>query len=758
MVKQFLKERLGTIIFLFIVAIVVVIGFFQINKARQNAITYKEGYEEPEATADLLQEGSYVSVAKTESLELLYNETKGAIQVRDLKSGYLWKSLVDDEVYDMKSLNKLWTGNVQSAVQITYNNLKKKDAAPTTVGSGAACKSLKTEYITNGVSVEYGFTTPGIYVTIEYTLEDDQLVVRVPVDKIEEKSIYALNSLDLLPFFGASDDSVDGYLFYPDGSGAITTYEKVNTRPSNVVVSYYYTYTNRVVTPMSVWNNDSYDQYVMSMPVYGIKNGRNALFAAVTEGEENSGLAVYASGNVLNLNRAGFQLYTRNVFNTHANSISAGGGATNSAGTIQRVDKKLIAEDKEVRYFFLSGDEASYSGMAKVYRNYLIKEGLLNATDNAGSGMQLALQLLMGTTKGGMVFDEYISMTNFDQVKEILERLNAAGVTDTQLVLSSWQKNSEDYELWGPARQLGGTGGLKDLNKYLESQPGVRAYLEVNTTDATSDTKGLKEDEDIVYNGLNVEIASSDMDGKSYYLFNPGAAFRRNAAMLKKLEKYDRVNVAYETAGRYAYPDYNEYDVYTKPQMVDKTREMLAAAEEDGRRIAVYGSNQYVYSYADYLYNLKEECYGLNISDYSVPFVQMVVSGLIPYSTEGAGNLSYDLQTQKLKWVEYGSLPYFNLTYESALKLRDTDYDTLFSSTYTDWEGAAVDTYLEFKQNLSGVWGQQMVSHDILSDDLIRVTYANGAKVYINYGNVEASADGVKVPAKDYLVVGGGER
>ena len=92
------------------------------------------------------------------------------------------------------------------------------------------------------------------------------------------------------------------------------------------------------------------------------------------------------------------------------------------------------------------------------------------------------------------------------------------------------------------------------------------------------------------------------------------------------------------------------------------------------------------------------------------------------------------------------------------MNLRDTDYDELFSSTYADWENTVVDTYLEFKQNLSGVCGQQMVSHEILSDDLIRVTYANGIKVYINYSNVEASADGVRVPAKDYLVVGGGER
>ena len=758
MVKQFLKERLGTIIFLLLVAILVVWGFFTVNQARQNAITYNEGYEAPADSADLLQEGSYVSIAKTDSLELFYNETRGAIQVKDLKSGYLWKSLVDDEVYDMDSLNKYWTGHTQSAILITYNNLKKRDAAPTTSSAGTDCKSLKTEYIEGGVAVEYGFTTPGIYVTIEYTLEDDQLVVRVPVEKIREESIYALSTIELLPYFGASDDNVDGYLFYPDGSGAITTYEKVNTRPSNVMVSFYYTYTNRVVDTSIVWDEDSYDQYIMSMPVFGIKNGNNALFAAVSEGEENSGLAVYASGNVLNLNRAGFQLYTRNIFNTQANSISAGSGVTNSAGTIQRVDKQLIPEDKEIRYFFLSGDQANYSGMANVYRNYLLDEGLLKASDKTGSDMQLALQLLMGTTKDGMVFDEYITMTDFDQVQEILDRLTAAGVSSTQLVLEAGQKNYDNFDYWGPARQLGGTGGLKDLNKYLESHSGLNAYLGVDSTNATSKTSGLTEDEDVAYNGLNVEIAGSDFDGLDYFLLNPGAAFRRNANLLDKLEGYGSTGIAYETAGKYAYPDYNINDPYTKPQAVNKIREMLAASQDTGRGIAVQGSNQYTYSYADYLYKLREDSYGLNITDHSVPFVQMVVSGLIPYSTDGAGNLSYDLQTQKLKWIEYGSLPYFYLTYESALNLRDTDYDELFSSTYADWENTVVDTYLEFKQNLSGVCGQQMVSHEILSDDLIRVTYANGIKVYINYSNVEASADGVRVPAKDYLVVGGGER
>lgn len=762
MVKQFIKERLGTIILFALVIIFVIVGVFSINRARQNAITYKEDYKAPAATANLLEAGSYKSVAKTDSLELLYNETKGAIQVKDLKSGYKWRSVVDDTVVPLDSLTKYWLSIVQSPIGIAYNDLKQRDVSARTVYAGNDCKILNTEYIANGVSVEYGFTTQGIYVTIEYTLDGDQLVVRVPVDKIREEYKYALSSIELMPYLGANDGSEGGYLFYPDGSGAITTYEKVDTRPASVMKSYYFAYTNRVVSFDTTWGSDAYERYTAYLPVYGIKIGDHAMFGMVTKGEGNSGIDVSPSGTSnMALNRMCIMLYTRNIFNAQANSISAGSGVTNGAGIIQRVDKQLIDEDKEVRYSFLSGEEATYAGMANTYRNYLLESGSLKKADNMNGEMPLALELLMGTTKGGMFFDEYIPMTSYAQVREILERLKALGIDNTQLVLQAWQDGYADYEAWGPAGRLGGTGGLKDLSEYLSANTGNNAYLGLNTTHATSDTRGLRENRDVSYNGLGLQLAASDMDGLIYYMLNPLASLERNDRLLDGLKDIDGVGVAYVSAGRYVYPDYNTNRpnaVFTKSQAEDKIKEMLAATEQSGRGVAVRGANQYVYASADYLYDLYERSYGLNITDYSVPFVQMVVSGLIPYSTEGAGNLSYDLDVQKLKWIEYGSLPYFYLTYESAINLRDTDSDTLFSSTYSDWEATVAETYNEFKQNLSGVYGQQMTDHRFLTDDLVRVSYANGTKVYVNYGKSEASAEGVKVPAKGYLVVGGGER
>lgn len=758
MVRQFIKERLGTIIFFAIVAVFIVWGCLSIQTARQHAITYAQDYVAPEGNVDASAEGQYVSVARTDRLELFYNDAKGAVQVKDLANGYLWKSICDDEVYDLGSVNKQWKRYLQSPLIISYNDLEKRDSGATRADAVKECTWREATPIENGISVVYGFLKPGIYVTVEYALEGDQFVARVPVDGIREESKYALTVIELMPYFGAADDEVDGYLFYPDGSGAVTTYAKAGERPSQVAKATLYAYTNKNLSIANLFA-DPYEHYTAAMPVYGIKNGDNAILAAFGEGAANSAVVVNPSGtDNVRLNRIGFELYPRNVYTVDMYSVSTGVDSSATGGVVQRVDKALISEDKEIRYFFLEGDEASYSGMASVYREYLKGNGLLKEAFAEGAEMPLALRLLMGATKEGMIFDEYVPMTDFSQVQEILSRLEERGVTDKKITLRSWTEDEDNYAYWGPARQLGGTGGLKALDRYVEEHPGNEVYLENTFIGATSDTKGIAEDKDIVYNGLNVEVSLQYFNGTVEYLMNPATAARRSSDLLARLEKYGRLGVAYREIGKYVYPDFNENAPYTKSQTMEQWRAMMDATAAAGRKVASNGANDYVYGSTDYLYGMREDSYGLSITDYAVPFLQMVVSGCIPYSTQGAGNLSYDLQTQKLKWAEYGAIPYFYLTYESALNLRDTDYSTLFSSTYADWEDAVVETYLEFRENLSCIYGEQMVSHEYLTDDLVRVEYGNGVAVYVNYGGEEASVGGVKVPAKSYMAVEGGGR
>ncbi|MBO7402810.1 MAG: hypothetical protein J6U10_07455 [Lachnospiraceae bacterium] len=754
-IKEFLKERIGTIIFLTIVVVLVAVGIYRINKARQNAITYTDDYEVPEATANLLDAGEYVSIFKNDKLELFYNDVKGAIQIKNLENGHLWKSIVDEEVYEkLNKQSKLWTAIMNSAISIKYNNLKKKDSAVVEAYAAKDCGYLESEYLPNGVAVTYGFLTPGIYITVEYTIEDDELVVRVPYEKIREEFRFAVSSISILPWLGACGNENPGYLFYPDGSGAVSTFEKVPERTSNPMLARFYTYTHQSVSIANLVNTDNYNRYTASMPVCGLKNGDDAVFSYATKGAENSFISVYTSGVTVPVNRINIDLQTRNVYTVDMYSISTGTDSKATGGIMQRVDKKLIPEDKEVRYRFLSGDKANYSGMAEVYREYLLKNDLVKKSDDTTA--QLALTLLMGTKKEGIVFDEYIPMTTYAQVVEILEKLKGDGIEDINVVLEGWQSNPEKYQNWGPDGHLGGAAGLKKVSEYADQNKNLNIFLQTPLILATSETPGLDAEDDVAYNGLLTEIASENPDGVVTFLRNALALTKKNEELLKKLKKYDGVGLAYSDLGKITFPDFNVKHSFTKAENVTQVLKALSETESYNRMIAVNGSNQYVLSKSDYLYNVREDCYGLAITDYAVPFQQMVLSGLVPYASENAGNLSYDLQTQKLQWVEFGSLPFFYLTKESALNLRGSDNDLIFSSTFEDWENVVVETVKEFKERLSGVSGKQIVKHEVLGDKLKRLTYENGTMVYVNYDVKDAVYDGVTIPAKEYLVIGGG--
>jgi len=754
-VKKFIKDRLGTIILFVIFAVLLLVGTFRIKEAKNNAITYSDEYEAPEKTADLSAAGEYVAIAKSDKLELRYNDVKGAIQVVNLENGYVWNSIYDDKV-NGKNPNTLWKSIIRSSIAISYNDLKKKDSGAKDLYAAKDCGYLESVYIPNGVSVTYGFLKPGIYVTVEYTLEDDQLVVRIPYDKIQELSRYAITTISVLPYLGACENTNPGYLFYPDGSGSVTTFERASERPANVTEAIYYSYTNGELSYTNLHTTDGYNRYTASMPVCGLKNGENAVFGYVTEGACNTAVVVDPAGtsNLL-LNRIGFNVYLRNIYNVSMYNVSTGDNNTSGNRNLTRVDKKLIPENKEIRYSFLYGDKASYSGMASVYRDYLVSNGLLKKAEDTNNNA-LALKLLMGTKKDGIVFDEYIPMTDYDQAIEIFERLNKLGVSDAQVILEGWQKNYEVYELWGPDRRLGGTSGLKKVSKYAESNDWINVFLKESLMFATSDTKKIDKEDDIAVNGLNLDIATELMSGKVVYLLNPNAVSRRNSELLKKLRKYSGVGIAYEDLGQFIYADFNPAHTYTKNETLKEYMKAFENAKAENKQVAVLGTNAYSLAQADYLYNLRAESYGLSITDYAIPFVQMVVSGLIPYSSEDAGNLCYDLPTQKLQWIEFGSMPYFYLTAESALNLRDTSNDVLFSSTYEDWEPVVVDTYIEFNERLAAIKGRQMIAHTYISSSLRKVEYDNGCVIYINYADKEQKVEGQVVPAKNYVVIGGG--
>ena len=66
-------------------------------------------------------------------------------------------------------------------------------------------------------------------VSVIYRLDGDDLIVEVPFDDLEYKEDYPIYYLSVLPYFGASGTTDEGFLFVPEGGGALIEFNNGKT-------------------------------------------------------------------------------------------------------------------------------------------------------------------------------------------------------------------------------------------------------------------------------------------------------------------------------------------------------------------------------------------------------------------------------------------------------------------------------------------------------------------------------------------------
>lgn len=279
------------------------------------------------------------------------------------------------------------------------------------------------------------------------------------------------------------------------------------------------------------------------------------------------------------------------------------------------------------------------------------------------------------------------------------------------------------------------------------TEKNIDLYLAMNFMEARVDAGGFNEQNDVMYMGNSAIWSTNEL-----FLLSPTASLENYEEAEKSASKYDISGVSMLSIGQYLVYNYNESDYVTKAECKEIWQKMLLSSKEKFGSAVAEGGNAYVIGYADTVMNIPSTDSGYQITTKSIPFYQMVVHGLANYTGE-AGNLSSDLGKETLKWVEYGYLPYFELTHSGSEDLMYTDYNTLYSSTYSAWLDDAASIYVDFNKNLTDVRDAYMVEHEEVASDVFKVTYSNGTVIYVNYNADSVTVDDVTVDAEAYKVV-----
>ncbi len=105
---------------------------------------------------------------------------------------------------------------------------------------------------------------PRFRMSLEYTLNENGLEVRLPANGIEfDESTYQFQTVNILPYFGAGSNEYNGYTVIPDGSGAIIRYEDFKGKSVNIAGTIY-------GSDYAYHEIDGQHSEAMRLPYYGV--------------------------------------------------------------------------------------------------------------------------------------------------------------------------------------------------------------------------------------------------------------------------------------------------------------------------------------------------------------------------------------------------------------------------------------------------------------------------------------------------------
>lgn len=677
---------------------------------------------------------NFKMVAENSRLELWIDEFCAQIEVIDKDTDMVWSSSISDETFDITTLNKNFQKRLKSLFEISYTDLKKGYGAVMTNSLADIEYTTTVESITNGVKVYYDLKGPAVKIAIEFILDGDRLTVNIPLEDFQEYGAYSVTSLRILPYLLGAPDTVDGFYFFPDGSGAIMEFKDPSHFGESEMVLNVYGDLKNYSALLSEWVQE---EPTVMIPVFGAAIEDDGVLAVITKGEEASQIKLLPTNNVVPVNRLNCEfIFRRNFIDQRVSDKS-----------VVIFDRDYIKEDRSVSYIFLEEKKNSYSDMAVKYREYLVETQNLKVQKD--DKVKVSFDLFMGIKERGMLFDVFKSVTTFSQAQSILESLQKAGVEVMDVQLKGWMKNGYDS---GPVQfpvnsKLGGAKGLNGLIDYAIKN-NVNLSLITDLVEANSKYGGFSKRNDVVYLG-NKAILTNYKQSK--FLLAPSAFKNKFDSFVKKVEDYKLSGIQLENIGQNVIYNYNSDKYETAKDCIVTYTEMLSRLNNTYSNTSVEGGNAYVIPYVDKVTNIPMSDTGFQLTTKAVPFYQIAFHGIVDY-TGTAGNLSSDLEKEKLKWIELGYMPYFELTYKGSEALMDTKYNKLFSSGYYEWGDSLIEIYKEFSTNLQDVWNQTIEKHEEIKEDVYKVTYSNGTCIYVNYNKNSVSVDGLKVDAMNYVI------
>lgn len=681
---------------------------------------------------------------------------------KELKSSYKilnYQKLKDKDEDELQKMLKLYPDLEEHDVVILRDGTQewKKEVIESyfaEIGYDQAQYESDLEYY----GVETSEDKPAVNMSIYYILDGKDLVIKIPFEEFEYYKAYPLTDCRVLPYFCSAGESEEGYLFVPDGSGSIINF---NNQKSNQTL-----YSAKVYG----WDYGSVRDIIINdpecrFPVYGISytDRKQAMLCMIEDGDTYGYVEADVAGRRHNYNyvTAGFSI----VHNEKAD-------VSNRSNTGVQLFEEQLGKGEGISIRYRSLDTDSYVDMAKAYREYLF-EKYPELQSGVSGNLPMVVELIGAITKTQQVLgfpkDKPYALTTYKQMQDIVEQLNAAGVTGMDVILNGWFNEGIVHEVADDVdliSELGSKKDFKNMLSYLNSNC-ENVYLKADLTfvyknglfdsfTARTDSSKYITREIVKLQEISNIFYSIDEQSDYYYLAKPKFSMSTLDSYIKEIEALGGKNVAFTSIGNVLAGDYNRKEPVTRQTVKQMHIDKLAAMKEAGNHNVIYEGNSYLLPYTDMIINMPLKSQGYNIVDQEIPFFQIVLHGYVDY-TGDAMNLTGDFITNLLKSVETGAGMYCVFMDAESKELQGTESTKFYGANFDGWKNDVIKYYQRFSSELGGIYGQTIENHELVAENVFCTEYSDGTKVYVNYRTAAYELpNGQTIPAQDWIVVKGG--
>lgn len=656
---------------------------------------------------------------------------------------------------------------IASSLAIRVGDLRqeKRSESSPTYSSKAKIKYDKEE---NGVAITYDYVNKDINVklVVHYVLEDDNLYVYADTSEIEEKDTNAvdgriLTKILLCPQFGAvsatdiDGNPTEGYMIVPDGSGAVINYNNGKTNYS----SYSHQVYGRDYT--TVPSNAPHVNEQAYLPVLATVSGKSGIVAVATDGDANVTAKAQVSGqNKQAYNSCYFEFETRG-----SDSFYMSGGDRSNEITVFEKNGDIKGKRFGIKYFPLDKDEdINYADCAEVYRNYLIEtKGLTSKVTDDKTNFYVDLFGGVMKTKSivGVPVSLKTEITGFSQASEIIDKLKNNGIENIVANYNDWTNESIKNEVSTEVEPSGTLGGDDEFFDFINNS-GAEVYPSMNNFKMDSGRLGYMT---LTSTAIRISNAYSRQSsyspafgvaekGVSPALIAPNVYNKIFDEMTESYKDNGLKTIGFGDYSAKLVSDHSKKDPYSR----EKTMETIIAGYEKASKevgsILADSANAYIIPYASHITNVPVYSSGYNVTDLDIPFYQMVIHGYVPYSTKPINASSSSDETFLLALAS-GSAIHYDMTYEEAAELKDTEYDDLYYSNYEGWLESASKQYKISNEVLSSVAGMTISKYEVSDDkNIITTTYTKDSEnvvIVIDKSAGTATVDGKVIELSDAI-------